>query len=97
MTDLLQVVDSRSNTHIDQLQEDVDRYRKMAIENEELMDKARKEARDERHRRINAEAGEKAAKVIIERLEQENAALKETITTLENTIERIKASQGQPN
>jgi hypothetical protein len=93
LTELIKHYDTASNAHIDQLQEDVDRYRNMAIANELRVAELQTKLTEERHGRINAVAGQKAAIVIIERLELENQTLREHADSLEKAIERLKSAR----
>lgn len=90
---LIEVATSTQSHHVDQLQEDVDRYRTMVIEAEERLSALREKLREIHHAKANAVAAEKAAIVIINKLEEENQALKEHIESLERTIARLRRSK----
>lgn len=76
---------------IDQLQEEVARYRVDLRETHAELEAVRQTARDLRHELVNAQAERDAAKIVIDALDKKLEALQTLVTTHEMTIARLEA------
>lgn len=78
-------------SYIDSLQEDAERYRKMASEADERASIARSEAEEERNKRRLTERELRIAMDKISMLESTAQALKDHVHDLEDTVRRLRA------
>lgn len=74
---------------IDQLQEEVKRYREDLADKHGELERTREAMRDLRHELGTAQADLQAARIIIAGLEQQIVALQATIAGLEMTVDRM--------